>query len=174
MCALFAFRLHLTGHAVDEIARRRNVLNFNTSQLHAPSFRGVIDDVQQLGVDLVAVGQELIEIHRTHDSTDVRHRQVDDRMLELIDFVRRFCGIQDLIKGYAIDADHGVIAGDDILARDIHHLLFHVDLVADVFNHWNENMHARIERLGVAAEILNRVVVALRDDLDRRPQRPNN
>ena len=64
-------------------------------------------------------------------------------MLELIHLVGRLCGVQDLEKGYAVDADHRIIAGDDILTRDIHHLLFHVHFVDNALENWDQNVHAR-------------------------------
>ena len=43
-----------------------------------------VDDVQQPRVDLVALGQQLVEVHRAHHGADVGHGQVDDGVLELV------------------------------------------------------------------------------------------
>ena len=93
-------------------------------------------------------------------------------MLELVDLVGRLCGIQNLEKGDAVDAHHRVVAGDDILARDIHHLLFHVHLVDDTLDDRDQDVHARRQRPRVSPEVLDGERVALRYDLDGRPERP--
>ncbi len=40
-------------------------------------------------VDLVAVRQHLVEVHRAHHRTDVGHGQDDDRLFEIGDLVAR-------------------------------------------------------------------------------------
>ncbi len=59
--ALLALGLHLAGHAVDEIARRSDVLDLDARDLDAPGLGRGVDDVQKLRVDLVAVGEQLVE-----------------------------------------------------------------------------------------------------------------
>ena len=66
--------------------------------------------------------------------------------------------------------DRGVVAGDDLLGRHVQHLLHHVELAADALDEGHDDVEAGGERAGVAAEILDRVIVALRDDLDRRQE----
>ena len=53
--ALLALGLHLASHGIDEIARRRDVLDLDAGDLEAPGRGRVVDHVQQLGVDLVAL-----------------------------------------------------------------------------------------------------------------------
>ena len=169
--ALFALRLHLARHGVDEIARRRNVLDLDARHLHAPCLGRVIDNVEQLGVDGVTVGEKLVEVHGSHDRADIGHREVDNRGLQPFDLVGCLRRIEHLEVGHTVDAHHGVVAGDDILARDLHHLLFHVHLVADALHDRDQDVQARSQRARIAAEVLDGPIVALRNDLHGRPER---
>ncbi len=89
----------------------------------------------------------------------------------LLDLVGGLGGVQHLEEVDAVDAHHGVVAGDDVLARDVDHLLLHVHVWPMRSMTGNEDVQAGRERARIAAEVLDRVVVALRHDLDRRPQR---
>ena len=55
-------------------------------------------------------------------------------VLEVVDLVGGLGGVQHLEEGDAVDAHHGVVAGDDVLARNVDHLLLHVHLVADALD----------------------------------------
>ena len=167
---LFALGLHLAGHAVDQVARRRDVLDLDAGDLDAPRLGGGIDDLQQPRVDLVAVGEQLVEVHRAHDGADVGHGEVDDGAAQLIDLVGGLGGVQHLVEVDAIDRHHGVVLGDDVLRGNIDHLLLHVHLVADALHHRDQDVQARLQRPRIAAEGLDRVVVALRHHLHRGPQ----
>ena len=97
-------------------------------------FGGGIHDLQQLGVDCVAVGQQLVEVHRAHDGADVGHGEIDDGASQLVDLVGGLGRAQHLIEVDAVDGDHGVVAGDDVLRRNVDHLLLHVHLGADALH----------------------------------------
>ncbi len=92
--------------------------------------RGV-DDAQQPLVDLVAVREHLVEVHRAHHRADVGHRQLDDGLIEIGDFVDRLRRIDDLEEREPVDRDGRIVLGDDILLRDVDRLLHHVHLVPD-------------------------------------------
>ena len=99
--ALFAFCFHLPRHGVDQIARWRNVLDLDASDLDAPGRCRVIDDQQQPLVDGVAFGQQFIEIHRAHDGTNIGHGQINDGVLEVADLVGGLRRIEYLVKHHA-------------------------------------------------------------------------
>ena len=79
-----------------------------------------------------------------------------------VDLVGGAGGVEHLEEGHAVDAHHGVVPGDDVLARDVEHLLLHVHAVADPLHHRDEDVQARLQRARVAAEVLDGVVLALR------------
>ena len=62
----------------------------------------------------------------------------------------------------AVDLHDRVVLGDHVLRRDLQHLLHHVHLAADPLVHGHEDVQARPHRVRVAAELLDRPLVALR------------
>ena len=86
--------------------------------------------------------------------------------LEIGDLVARLRRVEHLEEGHAIDPHHGVVLGDDLLARHVDHLLHHVELAPDAVDERDDQGQAGAERARIAAKALDRVVVALRHDLD--------
>ena len=70
--------------------------------------------------------------------------------------------VEHLVEGDAVGADGGVVLGDDLLRRHVEHLLHHVHLGADAVDERHDQVEAGLQRARVAAEALDRVVVALR------------
>ena len=79
-------------------------------------------------IDVITLRQQVVEIHRTHDRTNVGHGQVENGVFQFIDLVGSLGGIEHLEECHAIDLDHGVVAGDDLLAGNLQHPLHHVHL----------------------------------------------
>jgi hypothetical protein len=84
-----------------------------------------------LRIDLVALGQRLIQVHRTQHGADIGHHQVEDGDFQLRDFVCGLGRIEHLEEHHAIDLHHRVVLGDDLLRGHVQHLFHHVDLAAD-------------------------------------------
>ena len=126
--ALLALGLHLPGHGVDEVARRRDVLDLDPGHLDAPGRRGRIDHVQQLVVDLVALRQHLVEVHAAEHGADIGHGDGEERILQPRHLIGRPRRVDDLVEGDAVGRDRGVVAGDHLLRRHVEHLLHHVHL----------------------------------------------
>ena len=110
--------------------------------------------------------QHLVEIHRAHHGADIGHRQLDDRGIEIGDFVTRLGGIDHLEEREPVDRDGRVVLGDDVLLRDIDRLLHYVHLVPDAIEIGHDDIEARPQRAGIFAEALDGQVVALRHRLD--------
>jgi hypothetical protein len=87
--AFLAFRLHLAAHRLDEVSRRGEILDLDPGYLDAPGVGRRIDDPQQALVDIVALGQHVIEAHGADHGTNIRHRKVGDRAFEIVDLI---CG----------------------------------------------------------------------------------
>ena len=119
-------------------------------------------------IDLVTLGEELVEVHRAHHRADVGHGQVEDGDLQIGHLVARERRVEHLEEGDAVDPHHGVVLGDDLLARHLDHLLHHVELPPDAVDERNDQGEPGAKRAGVAAEALDRVVPALRHDFDAR------
>ncbi len=86
--------------------------------------------------------------------------------VEVSHLVARLGGIEHLEEREPVDGDGGVVLGDDILLRDVDHLLHHVHLAADAVDERNDDVEAGLQRAGVPAEPLDGPIVALRDGLD--------
>ena len=159
--ALLALGLHLAGHAVDEVARRRDVLDLDARDLDAPGLgrlrRRTCSSRALIWSRLDSSSSRSMEPMTVRMLVIVR-LMID--VLELVDLVGGLGGVEHLEEVDAVDAHHGVVAGDDVLARDVDHLLLHVHA-------WwptrsidrDEDVQAGLQRARVAAEVLDRVVV---------------
>ena len=132
----------------------------------------LIDHRQQPGVDLVALGQGLVEVHRAHHRAQIGGRELHDREIEIADLVGGLGRVEHLEEDDAVDRDHGIVLGDDLLAGDVEHLLHHVHLAADAVEEGGVEVEAGAGDSGEAAEMLDRVLIALADDLHAGEQ-PN-
>ena len=162
--ALLAFGLHLARHRVDEVTRRLDVFQFDAGDLEAPRMRGLIDHPEQLRVDLVALGERLVEVERAEHGTDIGHDQVDDRDFELRDLIGRLRRVKYLVEHDTIDLDDCVVLGDHVLRGHVEHLFHHVDLAPDVLHDRNQEMEPGFQRMRVLSPALDRPLVALRHD----------
>jgi hypothetical protein len=122
--------------------------------------------MQQLRIDPVALREQLVQIHRAHDRSQVGHGDVEDRHLQIADLVGGLGGIQDLEEHHAIHRDHGVVLGDHLLGGHVQHLLHHVQLGADALDEGRDDVQPGRQRAHVAAEPLDRVFAPLRHRLD--------
>ena len=78
-----AFGFHLPGHGVGDVGGGLQVLDLDPRDLHPPGAGGVVDHVQQAGVDLVALGQHLVQVHGADDGAQVGHHQLGDGAVQV-------------------------------------------------------------------------------------------
>ena len=123
---------------------------------------GLIHRMQHLGIDLVALGQRLIQIQRTNRGADIGHHQIEDGHFQLRHFIRSLGRIQHLEIDHAIDFDHRVVLGNHVLTGHVHHLLHHVDLAPHAVHDRHQKMQTRRHRVGIPTKALHRPFVALR------------
>ena len=163
--ALLTLGLHLPCHGVDDVLWRPDVAQLDPGDLHAPGFGCLIDDREQLGIDLVAFRQCLIEVQRAHDGPQVGGRKRGDRAVKVVHLVCCLGRVEDLEEHHAIDRDHGIVLGDDLLSGDLKDLLHHVDSAADAIEKRSHVVEPRLGHPDEPSEMLDRVPVALADDL---------
>src|SRR5690606_3531581 len=163
---LLTLGFHLAGHRLDQIRRRRNILDLDTGDFYAPRIGGVIDDAQQALIDFVTLAEHLVQVQRTKHGTDIGHRQVADRQLQVVDLIRRLGGIDHLEETHRIDGYHGIVFRDDFLRRNIQHRFHHVDLATDGVDKRHNDAQARLKAMGITTKTLHRVLVTLRHTLD--------
>ena len=87
--------------------------------------------------------------------------------MQVVDLVGGAGGFQHLVEHHAVDRDHGVVAGDDLLLRNLQHVLHHVDPMTDAVDERRDHVQPGLQHLREAAEPLDRVGMPLGHDLDR-------
>jgi hypothetical protein len=165
---LLAFGLHLAGHGVGDVGRRLQILDLDARHLDAPRAGGLVDDGQEAGVDLVALREHFVQLHRTNHGAQIGHGELADGVVEVGHPVGRRRRVHDLDEDDGVHLDGDVVLGDHLLARHVQHLLHDADLAPHRLHERHEDGDARLESAGVAAEPLDRVLIALRHDLDGR------
>ena len=78
-------------------------------------------------LDLLALGEELIERHLADHVAERRPRILRDREPEVLDLDDRVRRALDLEEQDRVDADRHVVLGDDLLSRDLNRLDARVD-----------------------------------------------
>ena len=164
------FRLHLAGHGVGDVGRRQQVADFDAGDLDAPRPSGGVDYSQQARVDLVALRQHLVQVHRAHHRAKVGHHQLRDGAVEVGHPIGRGGRVHDHDEHNGVHLDPDIVLGDHLLAGHLEHLLHHVHASADALDEGGEDGDAWLHSARVPAEALHGVLVALRHDLDRRHQ----
>jgi hypothetical protein len=169
-CPLLAFRLHLASHRLDEVGGRHDILDLDAIDLDPPRRNRGVNHAQETLVDFVAMGEHLVKVHAAHDGADIGHGQFDDGLIEIGDLIARLGGIEDLEECNAVNRDGGIVFGDDVLLRDVDHLLHHVHLAANAVEIGHDQVEARLESAGVPAKSFDRPRVALGHRLDAGEQ----
>ncbi len=125
--ALVPVGTHLLLHRVLDGRRRVDRLDLDTGYADAPRTGRLVEHAAQLGVDLVATGQCLLEVQRADDVTKGRDRQLLDGLDVVLDLVGGRAGIGDLEVDDRVDGDGQVVRGDHRLRREADDLLAQVD-----------------------------------------------
>src|SRR3546814_7445130 len=81
-----------------DVGGRADVLHLDAGDLHAPRRGGVVDHVEQARVDLVALRQGLVEVHRAHDGAQVRGHEVEDGIVEIGHLIGGLGGVEHVEK----------------------------------------------------------------------------
>ncbi len=163
-----ALGLHLPGHGVGDVGRRLQVLDLDPRHLDAPGAGRLVDHGQQAGIDVLAVGQHLVQLHRADHGAQIGHGKLGDRAREVGDAVGGRRGVHHLDEDDGVDLHADVVLGDHLLLRHRQHLLHHADAPAHRLHERGQDGEAGLEGARVAAEALHRVFEALRHGLDRR------
>ena len=149
LCTSFALGLHLLLHGVAHAVGRCDVLELHAVDFHSPFVGGVVEDIAQLGVDGVSGRECLVELKFSDDVTQCGLRQLLDGQWQVLDFVDRLVWVDNLIIEQRVDGGCDVVLGDDVLLREVEHLLTHVDfLTLREFHH-----HPAVERVDGIAHV---------------------
>ena len=136
---------HLLLHGLLDRVRRVDGLELDPVDPDAPLAGGLVEHATKLAVDLVAAGQRLLEVERADDVAQRGDGELLDALDEVGDLVDRGLRVDDLVVDDGVDADHEVVAGDDRLRRERHHLLAEVDVGAHDVDERHQQVQARLE-----------------------------
>ena len=159
--------LHLLVHGGRDVGRRVDPLDLHPADEHAPLVGGVVEDLAQLGIDLVAGRQRLVELHVADDVSQVGLRQLGDRHHEIGHVVDEPLGVGRLVVDHRVDGDDHVVGGDDLLWGYVDDLLTHVDQ-AHGLDERDDDAQARVDGLLVLAELLDDAPLIGADDANAR------
>ncbi|EIK54644.1 glycogen debranching protein GlgX [Stutzerimonas stutzeri TS44] len=154
-------RLHL--HRALHGLGRRDVLNLDALDRQPPVAGLLGHAVAQLGLDDVARGQRLVQLHLADDLAQGGLGQVGDRRLVVGDAVHRLHRIGDLHEAQRVGEDHRVVLGDHLLLLDVEDLVLGHQLVGDVVHVRDQDVEAGNQRALITAQALDDPFVALRN-----------
>ena len=157
--------LHLLVHGVHDIGGRVDALDLDTDDAHTPLVGRVIEHLSQLDVDGVAGGERRVEAHVADHVPQVGLGQLRDRQDEVGDVVDEPLGIGGLVVDDGIDRDGHVVLGDDLLGRDVDHLLAHVD-PEQLLDDRDDHLEARVGGGLVATQLFDEPPLVGVHDLD--------
>ena len=167
---LVAVGAHLLLHRVLDRRRRVDALELDPVDADPPLAGGLVQDAAQPGVDRVAAGERLLEVHPADDVAQRRGRELLDGLDVVGDLVGGGDRVGDLEVDDRVDRDHQVVLGDHGLRREAHHLLAQVDEVADPIDEGHHDVEAGGQRVLVLAEPLDDAGARLGHDPHRLGQ----
>ena len=84
-------------------------------------------------------------------------------MIQIGHFIRCFGSVDHLIKAHSINLNHSIISADNLLWRDIQHLLHHDYALTNAVYKRNDEVETRAQALDVPTKALYCPLIALRD-----------
>src|SRR5262245_58813254 len=121
----FGFRLasDRPHHGLVEV----DVLELDDGDLDVPGVGLLVEDAPDIGVELFALLQHLVEIVLAEHGPQRGLRELAGRFREVLDLDDRLLGIDDAIINHRIDPHRDVVARDHVLWRDVEHTGAQVD-----------------------------------------------
>ena len=117
--AALALGLGLARHRVLHALGDLDVLDLDGRDLHAPGLGLVVDDLLQVLVEALALGQQRVELGLAEHRAQRRLRDLRGRGQHVLDLDDRPGRVDDAEVGDRGDARGHVVAGDDVLRRDL-------------------------------------------------------
>ena len=117
--APLALRLRLPGHRALHPGRDLDVLHLDDGDLDAPGRGRLVDDRLEDRVDLVALGEELVEDVLAEHRAQGRLRDLRGGDHVVLDLHDRVVRLDDAEVRHRVDAHGDVVLRDDLLRRDV-------------------------------------------------------
>jgi hypothetical protein len=118
-----AFGLGLLGHGAEHGLGHVDLLDLDGDDFYAEGCGVAVDDGLDALVEGLAVGEELIQIDLAEDGAEGGLGELGGLVDVVCDLDDRFSGVNDAEGDDGVDLEGDVIAGDDVLWRDLHGFL---------------------------------------------------
>src|SRR5215475_10046253 len=164
-----AFGLGLAGNRPDHALVEIDALDLHGRYLDTPPLGLLVEHILNVGVELVALGQHLVEVVLAQDPAQRGLRKLAGCGEIIVDLNHRALGIDDAEVDHGINFDRHVVARNHVLGRhlvddhaeiDPHHLL----------HQRHEQEESRSLGAGVAPEREHDAALVFAQDADRREQ----
>src|SRR5579884_3653253 len=116
-----AFGLGLPGDGADHALVDVDVLDLDIGDLDAPGVGLRVEDLLDVVVELVALGEHLVELVLAEHGTQRGLRELAGGGEKILDLDDRLVGVDDAEIDHRIDLDRDVVARDHVLARHVVH-----------------------------------------------------
>ena len=136
---------------------RDDVLQLHAVDLDAPRIRGLVQNGAHPGVDGVAAGEGLVQLHIADDVAEGGGCQVLNGVHGVLHAVGVQLGVGDLEINDRVDLHGDVILGDHRLGREVRYLLFQADLFGHALNKGHLQVQAHIPYGAERAQALHHI-----------------
>ncbi len=165
LCPRLAFGFRLPCHRALHLCGDLDVFDLDDGDLDPPRRGLLVDDSLQDRVDLLALGEQLVERVLAEHGAQRRLRDLRRRDHEVLDLDDRRFGVDDPEVGDGVDAGGDVVLGDDLLRWDVERDRAQVDLDDPVDDRDQED-DAGASRLEQASESEQNAAFVLAEDSD--------
>ena len=167
--ALLALGLGLLRHRALHLLGQVDLLHLDRAHLHAPRLGVLVDDLLELAVDLVALGEQLVELRLAAHAAQRGLRQLRGAVEVVLDRDHRLLGVQHAEVEHRVDLHRDVVARDHFLRRHVHHDLAQADLHHAV-DARDDPGETRLLHAGIAAKPEHDAALVFLQDADAREE----
>src|SRR5699024_6272773 len=167
--ATFALGFGLAGDGSDHGFVDVDILDFHVGNLDAPRVGGFVQRFLKDLVDVVAFGEDFIQLMLTEYRAQTGLCQLAGCLVEVRYLQHRFVRVDDAEIHHGVDVDGHVVIRDHVLRRHVHHV--------DAQIHANDALQHRYQQdqtgafgTGVATQRQHHATLVFRQNLDGRKQ----
>ena len=117
--ALLALGLRLLRHGALHLGRQVDLLHLDQRDLDAPGLRVLVDDLLEARVQLLALGEQLVERRLAEHAPQRRLRELRRRVEIVLDLHDRLVRVHDAEVDDRVDLHRDVVPRDDVLRRHV-------------------------------------------------------
>ncbi len=163
--AALALGFGLFSHGAFHVGREFDVLELDAFDVDTPFVGLSVDDFADLGGNFVAFTEDFVEVEVAGDVAEGGLGESAGGVGKISSFEDGFAGVDDAEIDNRVDVDGDVVAGDDLLFRDVHRGRADVD-----FDHFvdvgNDNSEAGVEGARIATEAEDDAALELVNNAD--------